>query len=172
MSRTRGGIEVREANPDEYEEIGTLTAAAYEGYPEAGEDPDYMAQLRDVAARAAVRPVLVAVDDEGRVMGSVVYVGGPGPFAETQGENEASFRMLAVADWARGRGAGEALTRACIDRARAGGRSALVLLTLPAMTAAHRLYEKLGFRRAPERDWEFEPGRQLLGYEHDLSARS
>ena len=57
MSRTRGGIEVREAHPDEYEEIGTLTAAAYQGYPEAGEDPDYMAQLRDVAARAAVRPV-------------------------------------------------------------------------------------------------------------------
>jgi hypothetical protein len=47
----------------------------------------------------------------------------------------------------------------------------LVLLTLPAMTAAHRLYEKLGFRRSPERDWEFEPGRRLLGYEHDLSAR-
>jgi ribosomal protein S18 acetylase RimI-like enzyme len=171
VSRTRGRIEVREAHPEEYEEIGALTAAAYQGYPEAGEDADYMAELRDVAARATVRPVLVAVDVEGRLMGSVMYVDGPGPFAETEGENEASFRMLVVADWARGRGAGEALTRACIDRARAGGRSALVLLTLPAMTAAHRLYEKLGFRRSPERDWEFEPGRRLLGYEHDLSAR-
>ena len=36
------------------------------------------------------------------------------------------------------------------------------------MTAAHALYRGLGFRRAPDRDWEVEPGIQLLGFELDL----
>ena len=72
--------------------------------------------------------------------------------------------MLAVRPSARGRGVGEALTRACIDRARADGRARIVLFTLPAMTTAHRLYERLGFERSPERDWEFAPGRRLLSY--------
>jgi ribosomal protein S18 acetylase RimI-like enzyme len=48
--------------------------------------------------------------------------------------------------------------RACADRARAlGGRDRLVLSTQPAMRAAHRLYERLGFVRAPHRDWNPAP---------------
>jgi ribosomal protein S18 acetylase RimI-like enzyme len=68
----------------------------------------------------------------------------------------------------QGRGMGRALVRACIDRARAEGRSRIVLLTRPRMVAAHRLYEAMGFRRVPERDWEPEQGIELLGFELDL----
>lgn len=76
----------------------------------------------------------------------------------------ALINAVVVDEAARGRGVGEALTRACIDRARADGRARIVLFTLPAMTTAHRLYERLGFERSPERDWEFAPGRRLLSY--------
>lgn len=66
---------------------------------------------------------------------------------------EAEIRMLAVAREARGRGAGEALVRACAGRARAlEGCTAVVLSTQRTMHAAHRRYERLGFRRVPERD--------------------
>ena len=40
----------------------------------------------------------------------------------------------------------------------------MVLSTDPRMTAAHRLYERLGFRRLPERDWTPVPGIDLLVY--------
>ena len=32
------------------------------------------------------------------------------------------------------------------------------------MTVAHRVYERLGFVRAPERDWEPVPGVHLIAY--------
>jgi hypothetical protein len=36
------------------------------------------------------------------------------------------------------------------------------------MTSAHRLYERLGFTRLPERDWSPMPGIDLLVYCRDL----
>jgi len=36
------------------------------------------------------------------------------------------------------------------------------------MTAAQRLYERLGFHRAQEIDWEFDPGEWLLAYRLEL----
>jgi hypothetical protein len=36
------------------------------------------------------------------------------------------------------------------------------------MTAAHRLYHRLGFTRLPERDWSPEPDIELLVYARDL----
>ena len=68
-------------------------------------------------------------------------------------DGEAEFRTLAVAPAGRGRGVGTALVRECIDRARALGRRRVVLSTQPMMHAAHRVYERFGFTRAPERDW-------------------
>jgi hypothetical protein len=36
--------------------------------------------------------------------------------------------------------------------------------SMDRMTPAHRLYERLGFTRAPEDDWSPVPGVQLLAY--------
>ena len=148
-------VTVREARPAEYDAIGELTAAAYAIYPEAADDPAYMAELRDVARRAADCPIYVALDEEGRVLGGAMYVPGPdNPHAESERDGEAGIRMLAIAPWAQGRGAGTALTQALVDRARAEGRTGIALLSLPAMTTAHHMYQRLGFRRAEDRDWE------------------
>ncbi len=155
---------IREIVPDEFEALGEITVLAYANRLSPS-DTVYLDELRDVGARAAAVPVLVAVDPEGRVLGGVAYVPGPGtPLSEAEREGEAGIRMLAVDPAVGGRGIGRALTEACMDRARAEGRVGMTLYTLPTMGVAHRLYESLGFRRDPERDWEYMPGESLWSY--------
>jgi ribosomal protein S18 acetylase RimI-like enzyme len=73
--------------------------------------------------------------------------------------------MLAVEPQAQGRGVGEALVHACVEAVRDAGRARLVISSATDMAAAHRLYERLGFTRAPERDWKPVPEVQLMSYE-------
>ena len=109
--------------------------------------------------------MLVAVDPDGRVLGGVAYVPEPGaPFSESERGSEAGFRMLAVDPAVGGRGIGRALAEACIDRARAEGRSGVAILTRPSRSVAHGLYTSLGFQRDPTRDREYDPGRWLWSF--------
>ena len=52
---------------------------------------------------------------------------------------------VVVDDSARGRGAGEALTRAALDYAEAVGVRTVDLTSRPSREAANRLYQRLGF---------------------------
>jgi hypothetical protein len=72
--------------------------------------------------------------------------------------------MLAVDPAARGSGAGAALVTACLEAARADGCCLVRLSSQESMTAAHRLYERLGFSRTPSFDWSPVPGLQLRTY--------
>jgi GNAT superfamily N-acetyltransferase len=85
-------------------------------------------------------------------------------WAEVSRDGEAEFRMLAVAPEARGQGVGSALARWCVDRAREQGCTAVVLSSLEAMRTAHRIYERMGFARSPERDWWPTPDIRLITY--------
>jgi ribosomal protein S18 acetylase RimI-like enzyme len=167
-------IVIRQVGPGEYCTLGEITAQAYlqDGLLDFGENDAYLGELRDVAKRAAAAEVLVALAD-GRVLGGVTLVRAGGPMADISGPGEAEIRMLAVALEARGRGAGEALVRACLDRARStDGCARVVLSTHRTMHSAHRIYERLGFVRAPERDWNPLPELDditLLAYELTLS---
>ncbi|MFD4373555.1 GNAT family N-acetyltransferase [Streptomyces sp. NPDC058486] len=152
---------IRAVRPEEHEELGELTARAYldDGHLTFGEDDDYLPVIKDVARRAAEAEVLVAVDPDGALLGGVTFTRGGGAWADIAVPGEAEFRLLAVARAARGRGVGEALVRACADRARAlDGCARLVLSTQDGMASAHRIYRRLGFTRLPERDWSPVPG--------------
>lgn len=156
---------VRPVRPEEHAALGELTVAAYATVGLDAEDDDYAAELRDVAARVAGAEVLVARDDGGPLLGGVTYVPGPqSPLAEFTEPGAAGIRMLAVAAEARRRGVGEALTRACVERACAAGRAEVLLHSTDRMTAAHRLYRRLGFERVPSIDWEAAPGLWLRGF--------
>ena len=156
-----GAPTIRRVRPDEYDAVAELTAGTYraEGYG----SPQYEPALRDVASRDATADVLVAEDD-GRLVGAVTVVTRGGPWAERTGPGEAEIRMLVVDPAARGTGTGTALVSACLDVARQAGCTVVRLSTEPTMTTAHRLYERLGFVRSPEGDWEPVPGVKLLGY--------
>lgn len=158
------GFVVREAAAEELDAAGRLVADAYMA-DGALDDHDrwYLDRIRDARGRALHCPILVAARDPGgELLGCVTYVPGAGnQFADLEVEGEAGFRMLGVASAARGRGVGRALVEACLARARADGRSGLAISTGPEMATAHRLYRRLGFRRAPERDFEPVPGVRL-----------
>jgi ribosomal protein S18 acetylase RimI-like enzyme len=72
--------------------------------------------------------------------------------------------MLAVDPAAQGRGVGTALLGRVLDASRRRGSADVVCSSLPEMRAAHRIYRRLGFRRAPERDWSPVPGVELLAF--------
>ncbi|MFF5927510.1 GNAT family N-acetyltransferase [Streptomyces hydrogenans] len=152
---------IRDVRPEEHEEVGELTARAYldDGHLTFGEDDDYLPVMKDVARRAVEAEVLVAVDAGGTLLGAVTFTAGGGTWADIARPGEAEFRLLAVARAARGRGVGEALVRACVDRAHTlDGCARLVLSTQDRMTTAHRIYRRIGFTRLPERDWSPVPG--------------
>jgi ribosomal protein S18 acetylase RimI-like enzyme len=156
---------VESARPEDYDRIAELTVGVY---VEGGLAPqDYVTELADVTGRAPRADLLVA-RDAGRVVGSVALVLS-GDFGEvTTSDQEAAFRMLVVDPLAQGRGIGELLVTTCLEHARAAGKTRMVISTDPRMTTAHRLYERLGFSRLPERDWSPLPGIDLLVYARDL----
>lgn len=154
------------AEPDDYPRIGELTVEAYVGDGLASQH--YIPVLADVAGRARHAEILVARDGAGRIVGAVAFVPS-GEFGEIlASDEEAGCRMLSVDRAARGQGIGELLVRACLDRARAAGKRRMVLSTDVRMVGAHRLYERLGFTRLPERDWTPIPGVDLLAYALEL----
>ncbi|MET1060027.1 MAG: GNAT family N-acetyltransferase [Nocardioides sp.] len=157
-------LQVRPALPSEYGAVTEITVAAYVdgGYipPEA----DYVAELGDTGTRAAGAEVWVATDGEDRVLGSVTWCPAGSTWREIARDDEGEFRMLAVAADARGRGVGDALVRACLETARAAGLGGVAISTMDKMTDAHRLYQRLGFSRAPEADWSPVDGVFLLAF--------
>ena len=159
-------VSVSVAGPDDYDRIADLTVRVYVDGGLASEG--YAPELADVAGRADRSELLVVRDDGGWVVGSVALVLS-GDFAEvTTSDEEAGFRMLVVDPAAQGRGLGELLVTTCLDRARVAGKRRMVISTGSRMTAAQRLYERLGFTRLPERDWSPVPGIDLLVYSRAL----
>ena len=156
-------FEVRRAAEEDLAAVGRITVEAYrgDGFLDAG--ADYLDELSDAARRDREAEVWVAVEGP-QVLGSVTFCSPGTAFAELAHDNEGEFRMLGVAQPARRRGVAEALVVRCVERSRELGYDALVLCSMRQMATAHRLYERLGFQRLPERDWSPVEGIELLGF--------
>ena len=155
---------IRLVRPEEYQALGALTVSAYRALLGPDMDAGYAEELADVAGRAGLVDVLVEVDEEGRLLGGVTYIPGPGPLAWFTGAADAGMRMLAVEPAAQGRGVGARLVGACVERAVAAKRRRLLLHTTAPMTVAHRIYERVGFRRDPDHDHLLDGDLLLLAY--------
>ena len=168
MSAPSPPITVRLARPDEYDAVGALTAEVYgrEGFAHG----DYLPVLRDAARRAESADLFVAVDATDQLLGTLTFAAGGTPFADLTEPGEGEFRMLTVRPEARGFGVATQMVNAAVARAKAQGYRRLAISTQPGMTAAHRLYERLGFQRSPTRDWSPEPRVNLLTYTLELTG--
>jgi ribosomal protein S18 acetylase RimI-like enzyme len=163
-------VHIRPARHEDLAAVGELTVAAYEEFLDGADDP-YAEKLRSAEARFLEAELWVAAEEhDDHVLGSVTICSDGSPWREIGRGDEGEFRMLAVAPDAQGRGIGEALAKFCVDRFREVGSSAVVLSSLAEMTTAHRVYQRLGFERIPERDWEPYPGVLLIAFRKDLTG--
>ncbi len=139
---------IRAGTDDDARAVAALWTQAYTGDPAALRAEPYT--VADVAQWAADGQLLIALD-AGAIVGAVV-LSPPGGLGWASRGGEGDLVRLAVDRAVRGRGVGRALASRCVELAREAGWPGLALWSRPLQTPAHRLYESLGFVRAPERD--------------------
>jgi ribosomal protein S18 acetylase RimI-like enzyme len=163
-------VVIRPVHATELARVGELTVAAYAADGFVAADDPYAQHLRDAVTRSREAEVYVAELPErpGTIAGTVTFCPQGSPWCEIAQPGEGEFRMLAVAPEARRRGVAESLVGVCLERSRELGYTAVVLSSLPVQQAAHRLYERLGFRRTPDLDWSPAEGVDLLAFRADL----
>jgi ribosomal protein S18 acetylase RimI-like enzyme len=84
--------------------------------------------------------LVVARDDDGTIVGMACVAVYRAPTGI-----RAIIEDVVVEESARGHGVGEALTRRCLNIARARGAGNVTLTSNPAREAANRLYVRMGF---------------------------
>ncbi len=159
---------LRDAGDNEQSIIRDITIAAYAEY-QAVMPPRFWAYYRqhliEVLEGEGDCERIVA-EQNGSIIGSVLLYP-----AETQAYTSAisrasypEVRFLAVLPAMRGRGIGNALMNECERRAQMTGATAIGLHTMAAMQPAIRMYERLGFVRTPETDFQAGEGVVVFGY--------
>lgn len=163
-------IDIRRVRPEEYPAVGALVRAAYEG--DYTLSPEYLAEIEDVAARDVDSEVLVAADRAtGDVLGTITIPLAGRALMDDTVDGEFDVRLLGVAHAARGRGVGEAIMQHSAGIARSRGLGRIVLHTGEQMRAAQRLYERLGYTRIPDREFDIQTptgSRRIFAYGLDL----
>lgn len=167
------------AEPDITALRGVLARAnePFRGLVSEGLFASYLASAMDVARRLEEGELLVAELD-GTIVGTITY------YRDAQDEGmpvefpgrTAGIRATAVDPSAQGLGIGSALVDSCIARAADAGASRVGLHTARFMNAAVKTYERCGFIRAPEYDFEWSEffpggpgeGEPALAYLRDL----
>jgi predicted N-acetyltransferase YhbS len=150
---------IREANEQDAGAVTDLWTEAYVSEGEGGRTAPYSeADFVETFRRGQV----FVAERDGAVVGVVALIapGTPGRAVAQNGEAELS-RLVASAS-VRRLGIGEGLVIHCHDQATAAGWSAIALWSRRYQTAAHQLYESLGYERVPERDRTDESGHKRL----------
>lgn len=118
---------------------------------------EYFRSLRGlITARQDVRTAVAGLGQ--CIVGAVAFIadGNRGDAADPN--RWASLRALAVDPAFRRSGIGQRLVGWCIGEARQHETPAICLHSAIFQTTAHRLYERLGFKRLPERDLDSTTG--------------
>ena len=153
-------VAFRRATPSDFPEVRRITRDAYLRAGHFPTDHPYMSVLEDVEHRAEHAQVWVA-EAAGKVAASVLLTFAGQPYTEVARDGELEFRMLSVDPDCQGAGVGRAVVRSIVEHARQlPGITGISITSATFMEPAHRLYQSLGFRRAPERDW-YMPGEDV-----------
>ncbi|AZB73325.2 GNAT family N-acetyltransferase [Synechococcus elongatus] len=135
------------ARKDDLAAIAALTVKAYEEFAPklaCGAWEIMQKNLQNIEEKSKTAEFLIYRLND-RIVGSVAYCpagkSDPGIFES----NMASLLLLAVCPESRGKGIAKVLTKACIERARRDGATAIALFTSELMQSAQLLYRDLGF---------------------------
>ncbi len=147
-------ILIREAHPGEVERVEALVQGAYAEFRLLFPEEVWRAWMNNVSKTIrSAAGVLLVVLYRGELAGAVKFY----PDASQAGLGQwpagsASIRLMAVDPQKRGLGLGTRLVEECIRRARELKIATIFLYTGEFMHGARKIYERLGFVRAPEFD--------------------
>lgn len=108
--------------------------------------------------------ICARTDDTNTLAGMVMIVPHTSDFSFLAKTNECEIQLLGVLPAYRGEGVGKELMQAAIALAKESAFTKVVLATQHSMTAAHGLYELLGFCHVPDRDY-YKKGKDFKVYQ-------
>ncbi|MEH7254821.1 GNAT family N-acetyltransferase [Neobacillus niacini] len=149
---------IREAVESELAFIREQRVSSYEEHAAKIPEGHWQALKQGISSKADTQAgvELLVAEVDGRILGSVALF--PAKTDAYEGQIEEldypEIRMLAVSPSARGKGVAAALISECINRAKEQGHNEIGLHTGDFMKNAMRLYERFGFERLPQYDFE------------------
>ncbi len=160
-------LHVRDASLGELDEVSAVNIAAYSEYAASFSREvweAYASNVANVRERLGESELIVA-ERNGTIIGAVTFYPDASLSAvEGWPPGYSGIRLLAVRPEARGRGVARALMSECLRRSRERGVRYVGLHTTEVMAVARGMYERMGFKRAPQFDIEPIPGRVVMAY--------
>jgi GNAT superfamily N-acetyltransferase len=163
----KNGLLIRDACSEELNEVSLLIKEAYMEYRRSFPPEHwkfYLENIIDVHSRLGVSELIVAELDRKLVGVVTLYLDASSSSQEQWPKGWAGVRLLAVRPAYRGQGIGRALMEECIYRCRKQNIKAIGLHTAIIMSVARKMYEDMGFIRAPEYDFQPRPGTVIMAY--------
>lgn len=151
-------MHIRDAASEERSFIREQRLEAYREHAQSIPDGHWQTLARAIGSEADAQPgaELIVAEADGQIAGSVVLFPANTDAYDGHADKQdyPEIRMLAVSPDHRGKGVASALIAECVRRARAAGSRAIGLHTGEFMKDARRLYERLGFERLPQYDFQ------------------
>jgi ribosomal protein S18 acetylase RimI-like enzyme len=159
-------VHIREGTAAEQDRVEALVKEAYREFKPLFPAEVWQAWMDNVGETVhSPAGVIIVAESAGKIQGVVKFY--PEASLAAMGKwppEAASMRILAVHPDSRGKGYGTLLARECVRRAAALKIATIYLYTGHFLQAARHIYEKLGFKRAPEFDRDPGP----IAYRLDL----
>jgi ribosomal protein S18 acetylase RimI-like enzyme len=109
---------------------------------------------------------LILAVENGKIIGCVqLFLNATQSTAENFPAGSASLRILSVLPKHRGKSIGNMLITECVRRSKKDNVAKLYLHSSDKLKRADRLFQKMGFKRAPEYDfYPYDPEDVVIGY--------
>ena len=164
--------EIDVAGKDDWSAVLSLTMAAYDEYAEASDKTFWSVYQQSIEKTILTdESVVRIVAKEGAtILGAVLYCP---PYEKQMGNAIVKnpfpeMRLLAIPPEFRNRGLAGRLIDFCEEKARSSGSQTITLHTTVLMQTAKQMYERRGYLRYPEIDFEPVPGFIVWGYRKDF----
>jgi GNAT superfamily N-acetyltransferase len=165
-------IQIETANRNDWSEILSITRAAYNEYAQKSDKTfweSYQLSIeRTILTDDSV--IRIVARDDKHILGTIIYCP---PYEQQLGDVFVKnpfpeMRLLAVPPEGRNQGIAGRLIEYCEDKAGKEGSPTITLHTTVLMETAKQMYERRGYLRFAEIDFEPIPGFIVWGYKKDL----